>query len=183
MIGRLYSRLTITTNDFLNAAYLGDLNVIKKYTAANRNTEFAITRNHLGRKALTIAVLSENVTIVNFLITEGISDAIGPGLSLLMSAAQRGNNEIVEALVANGENVNAVYGHHTALTYAIVHGHSQNHLDTIKTLIKAGADVNAEHSGQTPLFIAAQYGRDEIAKILIDAGSEVPRNVCSLKIR
>jgi ankyrin repeat protein len=43
----------------------------------------------------------------------------------------------------------------------------------VQFLIKAGANVNAEGDGETPLLLAAFYGRPQIAEILLKAGADV----------
>ena len=40
-------------------------------------------------------------------------------------------------------------------------------------LAAAGCDVNAQVGGYSPIVVAAQYGEEAIAKILIDAGADV----------
>lgn len=50
-------------------------------------------------------------------------------------------------------------------------------VDDVKQLIAGGADVNERHDGEgTPLILAATYGRDTIALLLIDAGADVNRS-------
>ena len=47
-------------------------------------------------------------------------------------------------------------------------------LDKLRSLIDAGADVNAEdNEGTTPLMLAAYEGYEEVVKILIEAGADV----------
>ena len=49
---------------------------------------------------------------------------------------------------------------------------SQNgHLEIVKVLIAAGADVNqATKNGCTPLYVASLYGHLEVIKVLIASG-------------
>ena len=45
--------------------------------------------------------------------------------------------------------------------------------ETVKTLIDAGADVNAKHNkGRTTLMVAAKKGHTEIMEILKQAGAK-----------
>jgi ankyrin repeat protein len=48
-----------------------------------------------------------------------------------------------------------------------------NNSNMVQFLIKAGANVNAEGDGETPLLLAAFYGRPQIAEILLKAGADV----------
>lgn len=50
----------------------------------------------------------------------------------------------------------------------------QGEVDTIRRLVKAGADLNKRDAyGSTPLLIAATFGRAEAAQALIDAGADL----------
>lgn len=52
----------------------------------------------------------------------------------------------------------------------------RNQVETVKTLIANGADVNTKIAGVievTPLMVAARYGHTEILKILIENGADV----------
>jgi ankyrin repeat protein len=46
-------------------------------------------------------------------------------------------------------------------------------LEVVKTLIKAGADVNEKSNGMLPIHYAAKYNRVDIIKVLITAGSPI----------
>lgn len=58
------------------------------------------------------------------------------------------------------------------------------HIDVVKELINAGANVNAEMKDKaTPLFIAAQNGHLNIVLFLLAKGAKVDakRTVCSFR--
>ena len=47
-------------------------------------------------------------------------------------------------------------------------------LQLVRALLEAGADVNARSStGQTPLFLAKQWGRAEVVQLLLDYGAKI----------
>tara|TARA_R110002049_G_scaffold274391_3_gene452323 strand:- start:61 stop:456 length:396 start_codon:yes stop_codon:yes gene_type:complete len=46
-------------------------------------------------------------------------------------------------------------------------------IDTVKTLIKRGEDVNEKSNGMTPVMYAAKFNRTEILKLLIDKGANL----------
>lgn len=56
---------------------------------------------------------------------------------------------------------------HTAVLY--------NNIEAVRQHIEAGTDINSKEpfSGSTPLISAATFGKNEIAKILIDAGADL----------
>lgn len=102
-----------------------------------------------------------NVNVVNF-----------SGLTPLMTAARTGNVNVVKALIARGATVNAetTETKQTALIWAVAEGH----LDIVRTLTEAGADVHASgEKGFTPLMFAARNGDIETAKVLLAAGARV----------
>lgn len=91
-------------------------------------------------------------------------------LSLLLSAADRGDIEAVRSALARSEKVDAADGDGwTALLFASVSGH----VGVVKHLIQAGATVDARaKDGATPLMGAALTGRDEVVKALLAAGAD-----------
>jgi ankyrin repeat protein len=48
-----------------------------------------------------------------------------------------------------------------------------NDLDSLKTSVARGLDVNTAHGGMTPLMVAASRGRADAAQTLIDVGARV----------
>ena len=121
------------------------------------------------------------------------------GRTPLMFAAEKGNLEVVEALIVLKADVNArivpkvfrsglpLPGWEsrserptpgwTALMLAIQYGHD----DVTRALLKAGAKVNAKgepnpheaFNDTTPLMLAISKGQTEIARLLIEAGADV----------
>jgi hypothetical protein len=79
--------------------------------------------------------------------------------------------EIVRALLKAGANVNGRQDSRsmTPLSHAVGRGHIQ----MVKLLLEAGADVNISSSEQTPLHLALEYRRIEIARLLIEAGADL----------
>lgn len=98
----------------------------------------------------------------------------------LHSAAQAGDLQQVQALLASGIDANAVDGEgNTALHLAAFNGH----LDVVKALLAAGADVNAQDAqGWTPVFKAAynhelDCGFAPVVQALADAGADVNHRI------
>lgn len=87
--------------------------------------------------------------------------------SPLMLAALRGQEALVQALVARGAEVNKTGW--TPLHYAATGGHVR----VIAFLIGAQADIDAGASnGTTPLMMAAMYGNAASVKLLLESGAD-----------
>ncbi|XP_066140889.1 uncharacterized protein [Euwallacea fornicatus] len=94
-------------------------------------------------------------------------DAMGAaGATPLHLAAEEGFTEIVTLLLTKGKvNVNA---QDKDLRTPLHSASLPNRLETVKILIKFGADVNSRSSiGITPLHICAQQGCENVAEILL----------------
>ena len=98
----------------------------------------------------------------------------------LHSAAQAGDLQQVQALLAGGADVNGADADgSTALHLAAFNGH----LDVVRALLAAGADANAQDAqGWTPIFKAAynhemDCGFAPVAQALVEAGANVNQRI------
>jgi ankyrin repeat protein len=93
---------------------------------------------------------------------------------LLYIAAENGNKDIVELLLAKGADVNAKTDRgSTPLHLAAFH----NHRNVLELLLVKGAQVNEKSdSGCTPLYSAAEKNSMDAAKLLIAKGAEIDAN-------
>lgn len=83
--------------------------------------------------------------------------------SVLFTACSEKNNDSNSASTVNAPDVDI----HTAVI--------TNNLEAVKQHIDAGSDLNQKDpmSGSTALITAATFGKQEIAKVLIDAGANL----------
>ncbi|HKY06948.1 MAG TPA: ankyrin repeat domain-containing protein, partial [Candidatus Binatia bacterium] len=92
----------------------------------------------------------------------------------LIAAAHLGHAEIVRALIRAGAPLDHVNNlGWTALIEAIVLGDGgPRHIDTLKALIDAGANVNLpDRNGHSPLMLARGRGYAVMVKLLEQAGA------------
>jgi len=89
--------------------------------------------------------------------------------------------DIVEYLILNGANINAIDNDHdTPLHFAVQRHHLQNYpyaenndIEMVKWLLNHGADINAiNNHGRTPLHRAIEWQNIETAKYLLDHGAD-----------
>lgn len=84
--------------------------------------------------------------------------------------AESGDIPAMKSLIDAGADVNVreyFFREETPLHKAVRRGHAA----AVKFLIDAGADVAAKNrKGETPLYLAVQYERDDVVKILTAAG-------------
>lgn len=105
-----------------------------------------------------------------------IAESLGVTGSALAAAIERDEPGVVEALLQGGADPNALddrspscWRGWTPLTIASEQGNQQ----IAKTLLAAGADVNARNSnGETALMLAAEAGAIAVAQELIGAGAD-----------
>jgi ankyrin repeat protein len=97
------------------------------------------------------------------------------GLTLLQTAAGKGELAIVKLLLDNGAAVNGIKQPDlTPLHYAAGNGHKA----VVDLLLSQGAEVDSRtESGTTPLHLAALNGYTVVAKTLLDAGAPVNARV------
>jgi len=90
----------------------------------------------------------------------------------LLTAAEKGNAQIVAYLISKGANVNAYNDiGFTALVYV-----ARDSKDTkiAQMLVDAGANINWNHAFmKTPLMWAAEYGRKDMVKYLLSKKADV----------
>lgn len=142
----------------------------------------AKARSGLGNSALLLASRTANSSrAVKALLDSGAELDVTNvfGVTPLIAASAGGDVETVRLLVARGGNPNAqpapnqggfiFGGGRSPLMWAAYRGNRP----VLKTLLNAGADVNAEGGLGTPLMQAAWADRTQAAQLLLDYGADV----------
>lgn len=122
------------------------------------------------------AIDNKDLTTVNSLIATGVdvNDKINNFSPLLYAISQVQSNEMVDALIKAGANVNdtgnLAYGDdpQPLLCLAVEMGNK----DLVQRLVEAGADIHAEdEDGRTALDIANKNKNRSIARYLMSKGA------------
>jgi ankyrin repeat protein len=93
--------------------------------------------------------------------------------SSLLNAAGGGDTRSVVEILQQGVDANASFP--ITGTRALMIAAAQGHVDTVRALLDAGADVNAaDVTGWTPLHAAAYNGDLQIVKLLLGHGAIPP---------
>ncbi|KAJ6586047.1 ankyrin repeat-containing domain protein [Mycena capillaripes] len=172
------------------AATKGDTNVVQLLLDNGANVQasggsfgkplYEASKN--GHKEV-VRLLLENGTEVNVLnngyptaldgASEGGNEEVGGEFwgTALQAASAFGHREIVQKLLANGADINALGGTcGTALYAASTNGHKE----VIRLLLENGADVNVgSNDYATALHGAAEHGNEEVVRMLVTNGANV----------
>jgi ankyrin repeat protein len=127
----------------------------------------------IGRPVLHLAAGSGKRDLVRLLLEAGVNpDAKDKeGHTALAEAISKDKPEAIQVLLEAGASANAK-GDYEQPCLALAVGKRSMKEETIKLLIEAGANVNTKGILGTPLKIAIENDRPEIAKILRDAGAK-----------
>jgi uncharacterized protein len=152
----------------------------KRYDAARMLLKLGADPNALDIErydVVTIAAVANDTEMLKIALEGGASarniTSRYDGTALI-AAAHLGNVEAVRMLLAAKAPLNHVNNlGWTALMEAIVLGNGQRkHIDTLRALVEAGADVNIpDRQKITPLQHARRRGYVEMARILEQAGA------------
>jgi uncharacterized protein len=127
--------------------------------------------------AVTIAAVADDVGTLRLLLKLGASAKQVTSRydgTALIAAAHLGHDHVVKMLIAAGAPLDHVNNlGWTALIESIVLGNGgPHHIETLRALVKAGANVNLpDRNGQTPLALARAKRYAAMVQILEKAGA------------
>lgn len=131
------------------------------------------TVNAKGNPALSAAIQADSLRAAAALIrfpATNVNLRNANKETALMFAALRGQPDIARALIARDADIN--HPGWTPLHYA-ASGTSKYQPEIIALLLEHSAYIDAESpNGTTPLMMAAQYGTDESAELLLREGAD-----------
>ena len=149
-------------------------------------------RTKHGNTALMYASQEGHPEVAELLIEKGADINVQEdyGWTALMFASDRGQIEVTKLLIEKGADVNTMsieheecrdYGKEYVIVRvpcgytALMAASEMGHIDIVKLLIEAGADVNAtldDYDRSTALKYASKKGHTEIVELLIEAGAK-----------
>lgn len=151
-------------------------NLIRHGVVPNaRNVSPIFASEFFGRSALEIAAWYGHQDTVRFLLQDAkvaVTEADARGITALHQAAQNGHAMVIRCLLNFGANVNAI--DKTKMT-PLHRAAERGHVAAISALCAdARIDLNVRGTGEvTPLMLAAQNGRTEAVKLLIELSADM----------
>ncbi len=153
-----------------DAAKAGDLDRVQKLVVNGADVNAKAARDETP---LIYAALAGQGEIVNYLLQRGadINSRSAPGLTALHAAAYTGNTDIVSLLIAKGADINDA-SNRFRLT-PLLAATEQNHIESVKTLLKHGADVTSLNlSGFNVTSEAGFREHWDVLRVLLANGAE-----------
>ncbi len=138
-------------------------------------------RNALHLACVNVTKSGDKPATVKYLVEKGIdihSKDIG-GNTPLMLASYTWSNKTVRYLLSKGSKVNQNNAESSTALIQAASGHwfkqfpTKNLMNTVKTLLKAGAKINSRKTGFTALMYACYNGHTELVNLLIKKGAKI----------
>ena len=165
--------------ELINAAWNRDIRWARRILKDVPDPGHAVnTQNHIGCTALMAASQRSDIEITQLLLASGADPNIKcylRGASALHHAVKHQKLDNIEILVAHGADVNSrTKSGETPLFWA--HNFADNVGDSIRMLVRLGADVDAiDQQDRTLLDRAIMDGRIGCVRALIESGANVNR--------
>nr|XP_018908702.1 PREDICTED: uncharacterized protein LOC109038183 [Bemisia tabaci] len=129
------------------------------------------TNNNTAPLQTAIKVGHLNIVKLFFNVSNANKAEYFNELGALHLAAEVGNKEITEFLIAIGASVNLKFRSHGPLIHAV----KCNCVEIVELLLDHGANVN-ENNGE-PLYLAIDYGFKDVFEILLKNGAQADRKI------
>ena len=135
-------------------------------------------KNENGHTPLVVAVQQGAADAAKALVAAGgnLNARVGSKPILFYALNGEDDNRMLKELLAMGADLKGVArgSGNTALHMAA----EKDYVSACKTLLAAGADLNARNSsGKTPLACAVEHGSQKVVEFLLDAGADVNMGV------
>jgi ankyrin repeat protein len=158
-----------TSDSVIRAVRNGDGDAVRRMLREGANPNVQTSD---GQTALNISIQNQDMDMMHFLLEQGANTELAnrEGERALYLASKFGTLNFVELLLQYGANCESFNEttNRTAFHQAVEKGH----IDVAKTLLDAGADIDAMISdGQTVLFSAVRRGDEDAVNFLLQNGA------------
>ncbi|MDX2321739.1 MAG: ankyrin repeat domain-containing protein [Moritella sp.] len=168
-----WTALHLTVNDAKNTKH--DLSDLAKILV-NAGADINATNNN-GSTALRLAVSNNKPATFEALLELKANPDIAndDGWTPLMTAVNSNNIAMVKTLLAAGANPNLKSKNGWTALHNTANKHDFDNAEIVKLLVKSKADLTAktQNTGDTPLHLAAYFGKFNVAQALIMAGADI----------
>eukprot|EP00794_Sanderia_malayensis_P014412 gene14412-15918_t len=141
------------------------------YSLLQGGADINFTDKH-GQTILHEIARAWHSDVAKFLLSHGadINKGDKKGRTPLHLAASVGYVDMIAFLIENGANINSRT--YSELQTPIHYAAKNNSVSSLRNLLKYGASINdRDYKSRTPLFVAAESGRTEAARFLLEAGA------------
>lgn len=157
-------------DDFFTAIKRNDLAVLRELAEQGFDLN---TTDASGQNGLYLALREGQLEVADFLVRQpkfNVDQRNPKDETPLMYAVLKGHTDLARAMVARGADVNKPGWAplHYAATYA-----GDGAVQQVQWLLDNHAYIDAESpNGTTPLMMAAQYGSEEVLRLLLAEGAD-----------
>ncbi|XP_025087997.1 short transient receptor potential channel 3-like isoform X2 [Pomacea canaliculata] len=158
LLGKIFEQLTDEERVFLNAAYLGDVGIVRQSLEESAESSLSVNCvDYMGRNALHLAIDSEKLDIIEILLDNLSFNCIEEAL---LHAISKGATKIVKIII---EHPNFMAGE-----------------DRLRRMGGGEAFFRTEEKSQfppdiTPLILAAHYNNHEIIQMFLSRNHTIEK--------
>lgn len=150
------------------AAWNGHLAVVKRLVNAKAHIN---AEDNIGGTPLYYALCTGHADVANEMLRGSKADAASDiRKKLLLSAAEAGQEKVVQMLIETGVDIDARNARGQTALYCAIYS---EHEAIVRLLLDNGPDIEARaKTGWNSLWLAAQNRQTRIVKLLLDSGAD-----------